>query len=125
MLSMPTKRRRAKDYAVSWLQVLLPDYYECKQRFSSVIGASSSVVIGWDKNSTVIRCKCTWRTTTYYNAISWHCEHSKLLQFFQQSWTVFRDGIRPLEIKTVIQCRLGVARRKFHRFLIIRHLTVI
>src|SRR6218665_458666 len=28
--------------------------------------------------------------------------HSKLLQFFQQSWTVFRDGIRPLEIKTVI-----------------------
>src|SRR6218665_333294 len=29
-----------------------------KQRFSSVIGASSSVVIGWDKNSTVLRCKC-------------------------------------------------------------------
>src|SRR6218665_264639 len=79
MLSMPTKRRRAKDYAVSWLQVLLPDYYECKQRFSSVIGASSSVVIGWDKNSTVLRCTCTWRTTTCYNTISWHCEGVRVL----------------------------------------------
>ena len=45
-----TARERLRS---TWLQVLLPDYYECKQRFSSVIGASSSVVIGWDKNSTV------------------------------------------------------------------------
>ena len=42
-----------ENYTVSWLQVLLPDYYECKQRFSSVIGASSIVVIGWDRNTTV------------------------------------------------------------------------
>ena len=43
-----TARERLRSILVR-LQVLLPDYYE----FSSVIGASSSVVNGWDRNSTV------------------------------------------------------------------------
>src|SRR6218665_2048645 len=62
MLSMPTKCRRAKDCAVglSWLRELVG--------IKIALRAPSG-----------LRRKCTWRTTAYYNTISWRCEGIRVL----------------------------------------------